>query len=123
MGWLADRRNSKKMGDFIVRAAQRGGTFETSCAPEEILGWLKSGRCQVADESPVSLTVRPIHGTGAVGSELIKAEIQPGVQLLTRVVITVELKAKPGNINLNALSPITRLIDQVSKVDPGWLPM
>lgn len=58
MGWLADRRNSKKMGDFIVRAAQRGGTFETSCSPEEILGWLKSGRCQVADESLASLTVR-----------------------------------------------------------------
>jgi hypothetical protein len=123
MGKFSDLKRMNKVTDFATSAAKRGGAFETSCSPEQILAWLKATRIQVVDESPTALSVNPIYKHGNVGSEVISAQVSAGSKLPTLVTIEVQLNAQPGSVNPNAIPPIFGLLSQVSKVDPTWQPV
>jgi hypothetical protein len=116
MGFL----RAKKVADFAMAAAQRGGSFETSCTRDQVFTWLKATRVQVAGETENELVVNPVFTNGNVGGEAICLKTMPGTVKAQRVIIDVRLGAKPGILNLNALSPLTKMMQEVSAVDPKW---
>lgn len=123
MGMFSDLKRVNKVTDFAASAAKNGGSFETTCSPEQVFAWLKGTRIQVVDESPVALFLRPIYKNGNIGSEVIIAQVSPGNKKPTLVTITVQLNAKPDAGSQNAIPPIFGLLLKVSKADPTWQPV
>jgi hypothetical protein len=119
----AEKRSQKRAGKFAVSAAQRGGSFETACESGEILAWLRASSSEVVEEAGNSMSVRPVFKSGKVGTEVIAVETLPGSQMKTRALITVTMETKPGNLNLNAIGPITKLMESVSLADVNWKAM
>ena len=124
---FSDMRRVKKAQDFAFNAGRRGGSFETSCSPEQLFAWLKEAKVQVTEESAASLSARPIYKNGSVGPEVLMVQVSPGNKLATLVVINVQLSIKPDKNNLMANNPMTippifGLLLKVGKADPGWQP-
>jgi hypothetical protein len=119
----AEKRSLKRAGKFAASAAQRGGSFETSCLPNQIIAWLKTTISQVVEEAEASISVRPVFKSGKVGTEVISVHTSPGSKLTTRVVLTVRLEAKEGNMNLNAIGPVAKLMECVGLADTNWQPI
>jgi hypothetical protein len=126
MGVLSDLRQANKATDFAFNAGKRGGSFETSCSPEQILTWFRETKVRVLEESPGMLSASPIHKDGNAGPEIIFIQALPGNRLPTRTVIKVQLNTKPGENNpaiLNnpmTIPPVVGLMLKVGKVDRGW---
>ena len=120
MGRLAEKRNAKRAAKFAVAAASRGGSFETTITPAQILAWLKAARSDVIAESTDSISLHPVFKSGKSGTEVITATTSTGTHLLTLVTITVNVVSEPGNLNLNAIGPLVTLIEKVNESDQSW---
>jgi hypothetical protein len=88
-----------------------------------VFTWLKATHVEVVEESANSVVVRPVFSTGQVGTEAIAAEVSAGTRLPTRVRLRVQLNAKPGTMNLNALGSIVKLMQQIGAADTSWRPI
>jgi hypothetical protein len=102
----------------------RGGAFETNCTPREVLDF--AARCtdaQVAERSERSVSLRPRYKDGRLGPGTITVVTMVGQQLRTGVSVRLSggVGLVDGTLNLDAVGPITSLIMQVMRVDPGWM--
>ena len=128
MGFLSEMRRVNGASDFARDLGRRGGSFETNCSQEQVLTFLKASSVEVTEETPTSLSVRPISKTGSVASDLITAQVSAGSKLPTHVLIKVQLNPRPGETNhmiLNnpmTIPPLLGLLLKVSRTDPKWQP-
>jgi len=126
MGFLSDLRKANRATDFSRVLGKQGGSFETSCSAEQVLAGLKASRVKVTEETPTSLSVRPIRKNGNIGPELITAQVSAGTKLPTLVVITVQLDRNETNPmminNPMTIPPLLGLLLKVDKIDPKWQP-
>ena len=121
MGFLKDLRSQNKVTDFAINAARQGGTFETNCAPDELLAWLKARGDQITEEGPNFVSVRPMTRDGIARPEVVTFQISPGQRMATQVRITIASNAAPGPPDPPwPMLPIQSLATKVSKADPQW---
>ena len=120
VGMFSDLRRVNRATDFAMSAAQRGGSFETCCSPDQVLTWFKATGVKVVEDGSSSLSVRPVHKNGAVGSELITVQASQGGRQPTLVTISVQRSANPADGPPNAMPPIFGLLLKVGMADSRW---
>lgn len=128
MGFLSERRSSKRLANLMVKG-MRGGTFETACAASQVLDWFKEleGIVDGATETSVSIQLPPevqirmpnAPADPAVGLASGRATIETseGRELLTRFTITLTLTEQGGYMNMSGMV-LGRFIERVATVDP-----
>ncbi len=129
VGWLSDRRESKRLGEMIGHAMS-GGTFETACSSSDLVAWFAAEGEVVAQPDPSAISIRltpkvPIRlpnalvnsGVNAVGGITTLMMTGPGHFLATRFTISHRLEEQSGYLNSSAMAPCSRFIQKVYEAD------